>query len=725
MSFRLKTIIGIALIQTVLLIGLIVSGMSYLKRTHELHLQQRIESISILYSHALKDAVLSTDLATIESFVEDSLKIPDIVYVRISNNDHVFSEGGDLTLLSVLKNYDFSLSDVDDSVFDLEIKINNGVQNYAQIEIGLSTQHIERTLVEAQRWAIALAFLVVVLVAIFSYVLGTYLTQSLQRLKKASETIASAGPGHQIEIQGNDEIAEVGYALNHMSSTLAVSYKQLSQSIESERKMTSLARSNQAKNHAILTASLDAIITIDQAGVVVDYSSVAEKIFGWTYNEVFGHCLSDFIIPEQKRHTHHHGIEEYILNKQSAVINQRLQLTAQHKDGHHFPIEINISPIEFAGGIMFTAFIRDVTARLQAETELRLAASTFESSEAIFICNAQANIIRTNHAFTDITGYTNEDVLGKNPSVLSSGQYPNKFYENMWDSLAKEGQWSGEINNKRKDGEIYPEYLNISSIKDAKGEITHYIAHSMDISEQKQNEENLRKARIEADASNESKSRFLASMSHEIRTPMNAVLGILGLLKDSPLNEKQHSLVSTARDSGELLLTIINDILDFTKMDVGKLQLENSHFDLHLLLENCIQLLQHLAQKKSLQLSLLLAPDLPQYVKGDPDRIRQILINLINNAIKFTDQGRIDVLVDLKNTSLQGFTLVCQVRDTGIGIRQENQHLLFEEFTMVDQTHSRLYEGAGLGLAICKRLVTLMNGEISVTSRKHLTDAKA
>jgi len=717
MSFRLKTILGIALIESILLILLIFSGMNFFSNANETHLKRRAETTSILVSKAVKDAVISTDLATLESFMEDILMLPDIVYIRIRNNNFILAEGGAPKDLNRLHTPDHNLSNVSDGIFDINIDVTEGETSYGKVEIGLSTISIEKDIENAQHWAIVIASIEVLLVAIFSFILGTFLTRRLLKLKRASEAITLSGPGHQIKVTGEDEISDVIIAFNSMSSTLSESYKKLSQSIDAEREMSTSAKQNQAQNDAILTASLDALISIDQHGVVVDYNKVAEQIFGWKYDEVFGKNLSDFIIPPHKRKAHHAGMKSFLITKDSPVINKRLELTAQHKLGHTFPIEINIAPIETEQGISFTAFIRDITSRLEAETELRLAAQTFESTEAMFISDSDGNIIRINKAFTGITGYTDDHVIGKKPSILSSGRHTSEFYKSMWATLALHGKWSGEIYNKRMNGEIYPEYLNISSVKDKNDKVTHYIAHFMDITEQKNNEENLRKARHEAEASNESKSLFLASMSHEIRTPMNAVLGILSLLKDTTLTEKQLTLISTAEDSGELLMTIINDILDFTKMDVNEQVLQVSEFDLHLLLKNCISLLKLLAEKKSLQLSLEQSPKLPQFVKGDPDRIKQILINLINNAIKFTKEGCIKVAATLESQEHENELLLrFQIIDTGIGIHKENQEALFDEFTMVDQTHSRKYEGTGLGLAICKRLVKLMSGHIQIES---------
>ncbi len=217
--------------------------------------------------------------------------------------------------------------------------------------------------------------------------------------------------------------------------------------------------------------------------------------------------------------------------------------------------------------------------------------------------------------------------------------------------------------------------------------------------------------------SSQSKSNFLAVMSHEIRTPMNAVLGILGLLKDTPLTPKQRLLVQTGRTSGELLLTIINDILDFSKMESNQLGLENSNFNIHELLEQTIQLLSHQANIKKLKIILIIDPNLPVFVNGDPDRIRQVLLNLINNALKFTPRGMVKIETVLREKNDQSLMIDFSVEDTGVGISEELQHNLFDKFTMEDQSHSRSHEGTGLGLAICKHLVFLMKGDISYISQ--------
>jgi len=227
----------------------------------------------------------------------------------------------------------------------------------------------------------------------------------------------------------------------------------------------------------------------------------------------------------------------------------------------------------------------------------------------------------------------------------------------------------------------------------------------------------LQQARDEALSTSLAKSGFLASMSHEIRTPMNAVLGILGLLKETPLTADQQDLVKTARNSGELLLSIINDVLDFSEMEADRLELECSVFDLHKLFRESVEVLSHKANEKNLAIKLVFDTDLPHLIRCDSGRLRQIIFNLLSNAIKFTEAGEINITVMVGSNDEEGrCKLYCEVQDTGIGIAEIHRASLFEEFTQADQSHARAHEGTGLGLAICKQLVSLMNGSIDCSS---------
>jgi PAS domain S-box-containing protein len=717
LSFRLKTILGIAIIESVLLLILVLSSLEFLRTSNEQQLIQRASTTSKLFASATKDAVLATDLATLESFVEEILTNPEVVYVRILNNELLLAQAGQAEFLNQSRLLDTELDAIDDGVFDVQAEISEAGVTYGRIELGLSTHAIHGVFSDARQWATGIAVLEVILVAIFSFILGSYLTRHLRQLRNASKTITLLGPGHQLKVTGSDEISEVARAFNTMSTSLKRSYSELRESLENQDSILQKLERNRLKHMAILTASLDAIITINQEGKVVDFNQVAEQIFGWRFDEIEGRTMSEYLIPEHLREAHEQGMKHYLATGEGPVLGNRIQLQALHKDGHIFPLEAAICPIDTPEGPLFSAFLRDITKHLADQTEMRLAAKAFETSEAMFITDAEAHIIRVNQAFSRISGYQEHEVLGQRPSLWASGLHDQNFYIKMWRSLLETGEWKGEINNRRKDGEIFPEYLSISAVYDEQQSITHYVAHLVDISDQKAKQEQLRRASEQAQKADEAKSRFLAVMSHEIRTPMNAVLGILKLLRTAPLDQQQQELIKTGCESGELLLSIINDILDFSKMEAEKLELEISAFDLHQLLSQSMELFRSKAKQKRIGLILQLDDKLPRYARGDPYRLRQILVNLLNNAVKFTDQGNITIRTHSKVAAQGEFQLHCEVEDSGIGIPAEQQKALFQEFSMADQSHSRKYGGTGLGLAICKRLVSLMDGEITLESQ--------
>ncbi|MEM7564541.1 MAG: PAS domain S-box protein, partial [Pseudomonadota bacterium] len=491
MSFRLKTILGIALIESVLLLVLVLSSLDFLRTSNEEQLVQRATTTSQLFTSAIKNAVLATDLATLESSVSDILTNSEVVYVRIYGGDQLLAQGGDKTLLYGQRTPDINLETVDDGVYDVTAQIEEGGIVFGHIELGLSTRSIQGVLDKAQQWVTGIAVLEVVLVAIFSWVLGTYLTRYLSQLRAASKVITETGPGHQLEIKGKDEIAEVAKAFNQMSASLAQTYTELRESIASREETLVTLERNRAKGEAILSSSLDAIITIDQQGNTIDYSEAAEQIFGWEYDEIVGRNMAEFIIPPEMRDAHAKGMQHYLDTGEGPVLGSRIQLEAMHKQGHRFPVEVAICPIDTPDGKLFTAFLRDISQQLESEIELRLIGRAFQTSEAMFITDTRASIIRVNEAFTQISGYQEDELLGNKPSLWASGSHDTEFYKDMWDSLIEKGEWKGEILNRRKSGEIIPEYLHISGVRDREGSVTHYVSHLIDISEQKANEQRL------------------------------------------------------------------------------------------------------------------------------------------------------------------------------------------------------------------------------------------
>lgn len=716
MNFRIKTILGIALIETILLIILILSVLGFLNNSHEQEINQRARSTAELFAAMSKEAVLSSDLASLESFIEQLLTNQDIVYARIIADDVILAQGGKNEFLFKTFEKDVSLNNINDDVFDISADIVVSDFNFGRVELGLSISRITSVLEQARQWSIGIAVIEVTLVAIFSFILGTWLTRQLYQLKIASEVIADEGPGHKISVKGNDEVALVAKSFNFMSERLLDSYEELKKTSNAHRAIAKLASANEAFKAAVLSSSLDAIISVDSNGIIVEYNHAAEEIFGYSHGEAMGSTMSQLIIPDEFREAHRKGFQRFIETRESSIINQRLELKALHKDGSVFPIELTISVTENLNQTYLTAFVRDITEQENARQELLLASHAFETHEAIFISDANNNILRVNQSFTHITGYSASEVIGKNPRIFSSGRQTKGYYQQMYHTLNQKGFWEGEIYNKRKNGDVYPEWLGISVVKDDNGNITHYVAHFIDISKRIESEEKLRLARKAAEQANEAKSDFLATMSHEIRTPMNAILGTLDLLKDTSPNHEQQTYITTAHQSATSLLSIINDILDFSKIEANKLIIESSSFSIRKHIDSCITLLSVKAKEMGNILKVHIDDDIPDRLISDPGRIKQILINLTNNAIKFTQNGSVTISIRTIESTNGQIQLSFEIIDTGIGIGKSSQENLFTPFYQVEQHSSRSYEGTGLGLAICSKLIHLLGGEIGVDS---------
>lgn len=355
-----------------------------------------------------------------------------------------------------------------------------------------------------------------------------------------------------------------------------------------------------------------------------------------------------------------------------------------------------------------------------------LLAAAIESSPAgIVIADATQPdnpIIFVNKSFTTITGYTAEEVAGRSCQFLQ-GIHTNKDDIQTLNAALKAYQpIEMTLLNYRKDQTPFWNDMRISPLFGTDGKIKNFIALQTDVTDMHNTQEALKIAKEQAERVTSVKSNFMAMMSHEVRTPINGILGTLALLNDMPLSDEAKQLAETSYQSASALLTIVNDMLDFSKIEAGKLDLEITDFDLRAMVDSCLTLMQPIADGKKIGLKLDFDASVPRRVASDPTRIKQVLLNLISNSVKFTEKGSVTVRVsNLMAASMSGLSdaiVRFEVIDTGIGMSQDGMTRIFTEFNQLDPSIARRYGGTGLGLAICKRLIGMMNGEIEVESRQ-------
>ncbi len=492
--------------------------------------------------------------------------------------------------------------------------------------------------------------------------------------------------------------------------------------INEQKKLEEALRDREAKFRLITENTSDNIWTMDLDGRLTFVSQSISKIRGYSAEEAIKQSFEEVIAPNSLA-TAYEKIGEISANVKLGlpVENVRMELELLCKDGSTVWTEININGMYDNDGafVQLLGVTRDISKRRRREFELfKLSRAVEQSPVSIVITDVDGLIEFINPKFSKLTGYSAEEAIGRNPRMLKSGNTPKSTYKDLWETITSGNIWKGEFNNKSKDGSLFWEHATISPLRDSAGVITHFIAVKENITEKKIIMAQLVNAKEQAEAATRAKGDFLATMSHEIRTPMNGVIGMTGLLLDTELDEKQRFYAETVSRSGEHLLMLINDILDFSKIESGKMTLELLDFDLWQTLEETSLMFAQRADEAGLKLSCLIEPGVPQYLKGDPGRLRQIVTNLIGNALKFTSQGSVTVNVSLAEEQDNSPTVRFEINDTGIGIPKSRLAAIFEPFTQANGSTTRKYGGTGLGLAICKQLAELMGGEIGVTSEE-------
>ena len=437
-------------------------------------------------------------------------------------------------------------------------------------------------------------------------------------------------------------------------------------------------------------------------------------MLGYRKEELLGHKFKSLfmdvrsfrnVLAQLKKHELLDKHEVRLRRKKSGTVWMSLSVTVEH---------------DLRGRARFFDFVvEDITRQKEIETDRTRSKELFKvifdnSAAAITVTDRNERVIAWNPFAEQMFEMTREDLFNKPINDL----YPAKEWRKIRKlKIRQKGVLSGIITQViKKDGTVLDVDASISLIRDPDGRITGSIGILRDITKQRRIREMLLKAKMEAEEANTSKSLFLAKMSHELRTPMNSIIGMLDLTFDTNLTDEQRENLKVAKDAAGNLLRLINDILDLSRAEAGKISIETIEISLAEIVRSVCRGLQVLAQNKGLYLSWNVAQDIPPIVMGDPVRIRQIIINLVNNAIKFTHKGGVVVSVSLQARHEKASDILFAVRDTGIGIPRDKQVRLFEVFSQADDQTARRYGGTGLGLAISKKLSEMMGGRIWIES---------
>ncbi len=473
-----------------------------------------------------------------------------------------------------------------------------------------------------------------------------------------------------------------------------------------------------ARTAAIVESSEDAIMSKNLDGIIQTWNHGAETTFGYRAEEVIGKHVSILFPPELI------GEEaEFIKKINGGERIKQYETIRLKKGGASFPVALTLSPIlnEKSEVIGISKIARDITAQKTTEQILQTNEERFRnllefSPVGIVLTDSQGGVVFVNARWSKITGLSIEEAKGAGWANAVHPDDREKIVAEWTENAPLHEETTYEfrfLTNQGVETEVIARALKQY---DQNGEFTGHLATIADISEIKQMQTELEQARDAALDSARMKAEFLANMSHEIRTPMNGVIGMTEMLLESDLTNSQRENAELVRNSADGLLTIINDILDFSKIEAGKLNFEIIDFNLVNTIESTIELFAEQCLRKNVEIASLIESDVNANLRGDPGRLRQILTNLIGNAVKFTDAGEVTVRVSKDFEDAEKCCLRFEVRDTGIGIKKDSQKYLFQAFTQADGSMTRKFGGTGLGLTISKQLVELMGGEISVES---------
>lgn len=600
------------------------------------------------------------------------------------------------------------------------VPIIHGFHFVPEIGGGCIMAHVDQAEAFApmQRMFLGLA-LAAFLFACFAWLMaariGRAMTQPIVALTGMAQALSRGDFAQQTLSTGYHEIETLSRLFNSMAEQLHSTIDRLKSSERTlEQKVigrTIELDQKHRKYHSVIKNNGEGFWRLDTDGNILEINPACARLTGYSETELIGMNIAD--LEEQDNQQDNTERLHKLLQQSKDLFETR----HRRKDGSVWDVEVNATFIDEDGGY-FVAFFKDITERKQAELKNQLLVTIVQSSDDAIISKTLTGIVTSWNAGAEaMFGYSAGEMIGESMLKLFPAERVNE--ESLILDQITHGQRVSHFETVRirSDGSPIDVSESLSPIFDGTGKIVGVSKIVRDITLEKRLERELQAAKQAAETANHSKSEFLANMSHEIRTPMNAILGLTRLATETELTPKQRDYLNKIQTASQALLGILNDILDLSKIESGRMEIERIEFDPTVMLQNVSDMFIAKAEEQGLEIFLDVSPDIPLTVIGDPLRIRQILSNLVSNAIKFTPKGEIHIRMELIESSNDDLLLRLSVRDTGIGMDKSTIERLFQSFSQADASITRKFGGSGLGLAISKQLVELLGGRIDVTSQ--------